>query len=80
MFMTPIFIPIMTIREKLAEHAWIYETFNPMTGILCTWRDIFYEPGFHPERFPIILGVSVFIFFIGRMIFKKYEPQFAERM
>lgn len=80
MFMTPIFIPIDVVREKLGGLAWIYETLNPMTGILCTWRDIFYQPGFHPERFIYILSMSLVVFFIGRAIFKKCEPQFAERM
>ncbi len=80
MFLTPVFIPIVVVREKLGENVWMYETLNPMTGIFCTWRDIFYQPSFHPERFVYILGMSIIIFFIGRAIFKKYEPQFAERM
>lgn len=76
LFMSPVFIPISNVPEKFL---WIY-TVNPMAGILCTWRDIFYQPGFHPERFLVLAPVCLIVFLLGRWIFRKLEPRFAEMM
>ncbi|MBQ9693411.1 MAG: hypothetical protein IJV69_01465, partial [Kiritimatiellae bacterium] len=84
LFLSPVFIPFTLVKEKLTEAGAlhllkIYEL-NPMTNILCTWRDIFHEPGFHPERFLYMAIISTLVFFIGRWIFQKLEPRFAEMM
>ncbi len=76
MFMSPVFIPISRIPERFL---WIYEL-NPVAGILCTWRDVFYEPGFHPERWLYLTPVCIAIFALGRWIFRRLEPRFAEMM
>lgn len=76
MFCSPVFIPISSIPE---QYLWIYRI-NPAALILGAWRDVFYEPAFHPEMFLQMLGVSVVVFFIGRWIFRKMEPGFAEMM
>ncbi len=76
MFVSPVFIPISRIPE---QYLWFYHL-NPMAGILCTWRDIFYEPGFHPERFLYLTPVCLVVFCLGRWIFRRLEPRFAEMM
>ncbi len=76
MFCSPIFIPLSVYP---AEYKWVLD-WNPMAMILMIWRDIFYLPGWHPELFLRILGISVVMFLIGRFIFRKMEPGFAEMM
>lgn len=76
LFMSPVFIPIANVPQ---QYLWIYNL-NPMAGILMTWRDIFYQPGFHPERLLYALPVSLAIFFFGRWVFHKQDPKFAEMM
>ncbi len=76
MFMSPVFVPITLIPD---EYLHLYYL-NPMAGILSTWRDAFYVPGFHPERFPYLFAVCITVFLLGYFIFRKLEPQFAEKM
>lgn len=76
MFMSPIFIPMSHIPEK---YQIIYQL-NPMAGIMCIWRDIFYCPGFHPESFLYLFAVCFVVFLIGYGVFQKCEPGFAEMM
>ena len=76
MFCSPVFIPISAVPER---YLWIYRI-NPAALILGVWRDVFYQPGFHPEFFVQLLTVSVLVFFGGRWIFRKMEPGFAEMM
>lgn len=76
LFMSPVFIPISNVPER---YLWIYSA-NPMAGILCSWRDIFYQPGFHPERLLYLLPLCLAVFLLGRWIFRRLEPRFAEMM
>ena len=76
LFVSPVFIPISNVPER---YLWIYDA-NPMGGILMTWRDIFWAPGFHPERFLVLLPICLVVFFVGRWLFRRLEPQFAEMM
>lgn len=76
MFCSPVFIPISAIPEK---YHWVF-SWNPAALILGIWRDIFYQPGFHPEHFIRLLVASAIAFFIGRWVFRKMEPGFAEMM
>lgn len=76
MYCSPVFIPITSIPEKYLPYYYL----NPMTGILSVWRDVFYSPGFHPERFGYIFGVSLLVFLFGRWMFRRLEPRFAEMM
>lgn len=76
LFASPVFIPMSRIPEQYMR---IYEL-NPMTQVLMTWRDAFYLPAFHPERYPQMLAVAVAVFLFGRLIFRAQEPKFAEMM
>lgn len=76
LFMSPVFIPISNVPERFL---WIYNI-NPMSGILCTWRDIFYQPAFHPGRFLFLTPACLAVFLLGRWVFRRLEPRFAEMM
>ena len=76
LFVSPVFIPIDNVPERFL---WLYEV-NPMGGILMTWRDIFWAPGFHPGRFLVLLPLCLAVFFAGRWLFRRLEPRFAEMM
>lgn len=76
MFASPVFIPMSAVPEK---YQWVYKL-NPMALILQIWRDIFYQPGWHPEVFLIVVPTSIAVFLLGRAVFRKMEPAFAEMM
>lgn len=76
LFVSPVFIPIDNVPERFL---WLYEV-NPMGGILMTWRDIFWSPGFHPGRFLLLAPVCLAVFLFGRWLFRRLEPRFAEMM
>jgi lipopolysaccharide transport system permease protein len=76
MFCSPVFLPVQSFPDK---YKWVLDC-NPMAMILQLWRDVFYQPGFHPEMYVTLLISSVAIFFLGRAIFRKMEPGFAEMM
>lgn len=75
-YASPVFIPIRRIPE---EFLWVYDV-NPMARILMTWRDAFYAPAFHPEKFAVTILIGIVTFIIGRWIFMKVEPRAAEMM
>lgn len=76
MFCSPVFIPISSIPEK---YLWVFN-FNPAAMILNIWRDIFYQPGWHPLLYGQVLLVGAVTFVLGRIVFRKMEPGFAEMM
>ncbi len=76
MFCSPVFIPISSVPER---YLWIFGV-NPVAQILQVWRDIFYVPGWHPQIFLPLLGVCGTVFLLGRLVFRKMEPGFAEMM
>ncbi len=76
MFVSPVFIPITAIPE---QYKWVLH-YNPMAGIMGIWRDVFYEPGFHPETFLSLTLICLAAFIVGRYVFKSLEPRFAEMM
>lgn len=76
MFCSPVFIPVQAFPDK---YKWVLD-YNPMAMVLQIWRDIFYIPGWHPECFLKLLIVGVVTFFLGRLVFRKMEPRFAEMM
>lgn len=75
-YASPVFIPVSRIPKQYMR---IYEM-NPMAQMLMTWRDAFYQPAFHPERFLQMVAVSLAFFLVGRWIFRSQEPKFAEMM
>ena len=76
MFCSPVFIPVLSVPK---EYQWIY-TVNPAASILGIWRDVFYTPGWHPATFWQIILISLVVFLLGRAIFRKMEPGFAEML
>lgn len=76
MFCSPVFIPVSNIP---ARFTWIYNI-NPMALILNMWRDIFYQPGWHPVYYAPALLTGAVVFLVGRCVFRKMEPGFAEMM
>lgn len=76
MFLSPVFIPVSNVPQA---YRWIYN-YNPIACLMNVWRDIFYQPGFHPEWFVPVLLVSFGIFVVGRWIFMRLEARFAEMM
>ena len=76
MFLSPVFIPVSNVPEM---YHWIYDV-NPLAGIMNIWRDVFYRPGWHPETWLSLAVTSVVVFVVGRWIFMKLDPRFAEMM
>lgn len=76
MFCSPVFIPISVVPE---QYLWIFNC-NPMAMIIIIWRDIFYCPGWHPQLYWLVMIISILMFLIGRSVFRKMEPGFAEMM
>lgn len=74
MYCSPVFIPITRIPRQFLT----YYELNPMCQILMLWRDSFWEPSFDFRRTVIALPVSVLVFLVGRLVFRKIEPRFAE--
>lgn len=75
-FVSPVFIPISNVPERWL---FIYDI-NPMSLVLRIWRDIFYEPGFHPSYYPWPLLSGLVLFILGRAFFMKCDARFAEMM
>lgn len=76
MFCSPVFIPVSNVPQK---YHWIF-AINPAAEILGIWRDVFYSPGWHPGTYWQIILISLAIFLIGRVVFRKMEPGFAEML
>ena len=76
MFCSPVFIPLTAYPD---DYKWVLD-YNPLAMILIIWRDIFYTPGWHPSLFLPLLAISLVTFFLGRFVFLKMEPSFAEMM
>lgn len=76
MFVSPVFIPIAAIPE---QYKWVIH-YNPVAGIMGIWRDVFYEPGIHPETFLPLTLICAVVFVLGRYVFRALEPRFAEMM
>jgi len=76
MFCSPVFIPMSSIPN---DYQWVFH-YNPVAMVLIVWRDVFYQPGWHPQLFGPLLLVSAIAFVLGRIVFRKMEPGFAEMM
>lgn len=74
MFCSPVFIPMSAIPER---YLWVFDC-NPAAMILTIWRDIFYQPGWHPQLYWRLLLIGGVTFVLGRAAFRKMEPGFAE--
>ena len=79
MFASPVFIPVSSVAQSAPQYLWVYEL-NPMARILGMWRDVFYQPAFNPGEYLPMLMLGIVALFVGRWIFRKMEPGFAEMM
>lgn len=76
LYASPIFIPVRMIPEK-----WRFcYMLNPMASILTLWRNIFYSPRMDWSIVLPPLIVSAGIFLLGRAVFRRLQPIFAEKM
>ena len=75
-FISPVFIPIQSVPKR---YHFVYD-WNPMAGFLGIFRDIFYEPGLHPQSWILPCSASVVLFLFGRWVFNRMSPCFAEKM
>lgn len=76
MFCSPVFIPVQAFPDK---YRWVLD-YNPIAMVLLVWRDIFYIPGWHPGCLLKLLAFGVVQLFIGKAVFRRMEPRFAEMM
>lgn len=76
MFISPVFIPISAVPKQYLS----FYTLNPITGIIGTFRDVFYQPAFCPESWIYPAVVSVVVFLSGWWFFSWMSPSFAEKM
>lgn len=76
LYASPIFIPVSMIPGKWR----FYYMLNPMAAILSLWRNIFYSPRMDWSIVlpPLIVGGAIFL--LGRRVFRRLQPIFAERM
>ena len=75
LFVTPIIYPISILPEKYK----IFVALNPMTGIIEAFRSTVI-PNKHIDILLLLYSVivSLFIFLLGLMYFKKTEKEFAD--
>lgn len=74
MYMTPIVYPLSLVPK---QYVWLYKL-NPMVGIIEGYRSALFN---YPFEWSIILWsavISLFVFLIGFLIFKKSERVFAD--
>ncbi|MFV8226706.1 ABC transporter permease [Christiangramia aquimixticola] len=70
--------PLSEVSEKLPEWEWLVK-YNPMTQIIEGFRYMLLDTGiFTWETFYYTLGVSVFTFLIGLIIFNRTEKNFID--
>lgn len=74
LYCSPVFIPITKVPERLLP----YYELNPMCQVLMMWRDAFWMPGIHLERLVLAFPVCLVIFLLGRWVFRRMQPRFAE--
>jgi ABC-type polysaccharide/polyol phosphate export permease len=74
-YLTPVFYPVSMVPGHLKKFYFL----NPMAGIITFYRNLFLE-GTFPD--PVLLGLTAFfslvIFGLGFLVFKKFEPSFAD--
>lgn len=75
MFATPVIYPLENIRPHLQEILIL----NPMTGIIHAYRCVLVR-GVEPNWYFLFVStfISVLIFIVAYIIFKKLEPNFAD--
>lgn len=74
MYLTPVVYPLSLVPEK---YVWYYKL-NPMVGIIEGYRSALFGYQFEPVIIYWSLFVSILIFILGFLIFKKSEKVFAD--
>jgi len=75
MYATPVIIPLATVPVKYK----IYMLLNPMTGIIETFKYIFFTQGDMPwTALAYSITFAICIFLIGLLIFNKTEKNFMD--
>lgn len=74
MYMTPIVYPLSLVPSK---YIWLYKL-NPMVGIIEGYRSSIFGYPFETTIILWSIGVSIVIFLIGYVLFKKSEKMFAD--
>ncbi len=75
MYVTPIFYAMYLIPKNLQ----IYFYLNPLVALINMWRDTFMKGIISQEDLLVISVHIVIILTISSLVYKKYEPYFAER-
>ncbi len=78
MYATPIIYPVKLVEESLPQYRTLY-ALNPMVGIVESYRDVILE-GVPPNftDLGIAAAVSVILFFVAYIIFKRLEVLFND--
>ena len=76
LYASPVFLPITLVPKQYLS---IYMC-NPMAPILMIWRGIFYSPQLAWRLYLPALGISGAIYLLGRWVFRRLQPMFAEKM
>lgn len=77
MYLTPVLYPI----DKVPEGLQVFMSFNPMAGIVMSYRDILYNktmPNF--GHLGWIALASVILIVIGFVVFQRLQKRFAEEL
>jgi lipopolysaccharide transport system permease protein len=74
MYLTPVVYPLSMVPS---EYVWFYKL-NPMVGIIEGYRAALFNSQFEPTIIYSSLLISVVIFVLGFIVFKKSEKVFAD--
>ncbi len=74
MYMTPIVYPLSLVPTK---YVWLYKL-NPMVGIIEGYRSSIFGYPFETTIIFWSMGISVAVFLLGFIIFKRTEKMFAD--
>jgi len=83
-FLTPIFYPLDVLFNKTIGQmnvGWLMHVLNPMASFISTYRLVIIDrappdPAFLARTF----AVSLFVLFVGYVVFKQLEPRFGEEL
>jgi len=74
-YITPVFYPISMVPERFKAYYFL----NPMAGIISSYREVLLD-GVFPNIYMFLETsfISIIIFLIGYVVFKRIEPVFAD--